>query len=158
MSFKVIETQEQFDEMVKERLERAKESERKKFEGFIAPDKVKEQTDDLNKQIADLTGSLNAANEKQKGFDAQLAEQESKIRAYETASAKTRIAHELGLSYDSVQFLQGDTEETIRTSAEAFKSVMKSMNVAPMASTEQQKGDDEDAAYKQMLSNMNGIG
>lgn len=158
MSFKVIETQEQFDEMVKDRLERAKESERKKFEGFIAPDKVKEQTDNLNKQIADLTGSLNAANEKQKGFDAQLAERDSKIKAYETASAKTRIAHELGLSYDSVQFLQGDTEEAIRNSAEAFKSVMKSINVAPMANPEQQKVDDKDAEYKQMLNEMNGIG
>lgn len=152
MEFKPIETQEQFDSMVKDRIERAKESARKEFEGFIAPDKAKA----LNDQISSLTATVNSQKEKYGNYDKEIAERDAKIKNYETAAAKSRIAHEVGLPYDSIQFLTGNDEAEIRKSAESFQSILKSQNVAPLASTEQQNTDNKDAAYKQMLNEMNG--
>lgn len=152
MEFKTIETQEQFDAMVKDRIERAKEAARKEFDGFIAPNKVK----DLNDQIASLTATVNSQKEQIDKHDQDIADRDAKIKSYETASVKSRVAHELGLPYDSVQFLMGEDEEAIRKSAESFSGILKAQNVAPLASQEPNGKDDVNNAYKQMLNQMNG--
>ena len=126
--FKVIETQEQLEEVLRDRLRRERETTRKEFDGFLSPDAAAEK----------YKGYLSPEDVEAKFKDHLSPDEASKLRAkikgYETDSAKTRIAHELGLSYDAVRFLSGDNEEAIKKSAESLKALMGSGNIAPLAS------------------------
>lgn len=152
--FKPIETQEQLDSIITERISRAKESVRKEFEGFISPSDLEAKTKDLNGQISSLQTALNESNEKIKGFDAQIAERDTKIKAYELGSVKTKIASELGLPLNAIDYIQGDSEESIRTSAEGLKT-MFGASAMPKASNEPVGGySTEEAKEKAMFSSM----
>lgn len=125
-------TQEEYDSAFKERIER----ERKKYEGYTSPDDLKGIKDGYEKKISDLTKAIDGQAKKYKDYDKQLAERDAKIAKYETDSAKTRIASELGLSYDATKFLTGDDEDAIRESAKALKALMNSSKSAPSGAVE----------------------
>lgn len=154
--FKVISTQEEFDAAISERLRRERESNAKKYEGYISPEEFETKAAEFRQQIGDLTTQLNGANEKIANHDHELAERDIKIKAYESLSVKTRIANDLGLSHKAVDFLQGDDEDSIRKSAESLKALVGINYVAPLASTETVPSDDTDAAYRRTLKNMEG--
>ena len=123
--FTPITTQEQFDAAIKERLERAY----KKYEGYTSPDDLEKIRAEYDKQIADLNSAAEASAKKYANFEKELADRDSKIKGFETASIKTRVAHELGLPYGASEFLKGDDEATIKESAEAFKKLQGSVKV-----------------------------
>lgn len=132
--FQPITTQEEFDAAVKERLKRAEEKYSKKYEGYISPDEMDKTKKDYDAQIADLNNAISAAKKKAEKFDADLAERDSKIKAYETSAIKSRVAHEVGLSYDSIEFLKGEDEASIKESAEALKGLIgQSAPTTPLA-------------------------
>ena len=149
--FTPIETQEQFDAAIKDRLNREKSKFAEQLAGF---DETKSQLEAASKQIADLTEALNAANEKVSGFDAQIKEKDSKLAEYATRAAKTQIAHEMGLSFDAIDFLKGETEEEIRSSAESLKNLVGAQKVAPLASNDGANLDPKDAALRGMLQEL----
>ena len=97
---------------------------------------------------------MNAANEKIANFEKTIAEKEKEIQSYKTESLKTKIAHEAGLDYGSVEFLKGDDEESIRHSAEALKSLIGTHQGAPKASTEDPNEKKEDAALKKVIEKL----
>ena len=148
--FKVIETQEQFEERLKERLKRERETTRKEFEGYLSPSDVAEK----------YKGYLSPDDVKERYKDhlspEEVAKLNSKIKGYETDSVKTRIAHETGLSYEAIEFLKGDDEESIRKSAESLKGLVGMTNVAPLASTESASGDATEAALRNTLKGLKG--
>ena len=78
---------------------------------YTKPDKPLNAYDFLNK-LLDM-----------KLVEKDIADRDSKIKGYEVSAMKHRIAHESGLSYDAVDFLQGSDEDTIRASADKFKNV-----------------------------------
>lgn len=149
--FKVIETQEQLDAILKGRLER----EKVKYTDQIAEltQKFESQSQDAQKQIGELTQALNAFKEEKENFDKTLAERDAKIKEYELSSVKTQIAHELGLSFEAVNFIQGADETEIRQSAEALKGLVN-VKTAPLAVTEPNVTNSveatRDAALRQM--------
>ena len=150
-----ITTQEQFDEMIKDRLTQAA----RKYEGYTSPKDLETLKAGYDKQIADLNGALTAANEKAAKYDADIAERDAKIKGYETSSVKMRIAHETGLPYELHSRLNGETEEEIRKDAESLAKLMKaSAPAAPLAAAERPvtKQDEQKAAYKAMLDDMKG--
>ena len=140
--FKIIETQEQLDAVIKGRLER----EREKSNGQLAElqEKLDKQTAETQKQISELTKALNEAKEEKNGFNKLIEEKDAAIKNYELHSVKTRIAHEMGLSYDAVDFLQGSTEEEIQKSAESLKDLVGT-KTAPLAAEAPIPGNDKDA-------------
>ena len=148
--FKVIETQEQLDAVLGERLKRERETIKKEYEGFLSPE-------DAAKKYA---GYLSPEDEKIKYKDylspEEVAKKDAQIKGYETDSVKTRVAHEVGLSYDAVSFLKGDDEETIRKSAESLKGLVGVKKTAPLASTETSL--DKDSALRQMVRNLSSKG
>lgn len=160
MAFEPITTQEQFDRMIQERIGKAKDSVRKEFEGFISPDDFQKKTEKLNQQVTDLSGTIDGLNKKIKEKDDSLAEKDSTIKAYETSSAKMRIAREKGLPYEAVEFLTGEDEEAIGKSADTLKELFKAGNgAAPMADPEGNGGeetDPKDEAFKNMLKDLEG--
>lgn len=148
--FTVIETQEQFDNAIKARLDREKNKYTEQLNGY---EELKTQFEDAQKQISDLSAALQSANDKASSFDEQIAERDSKIQAYEMASVKTKIANEMGLSFDAIDFLQGSDEESIRKSAESLKNLVGS-KVAPLAAPEPIVAVSEDAERKADLKQM----
>ena len=153
MSFKTIETQEQLDAIISERLSRAKE----KYENYTSPEDVQKLKETYDKQINELNASMTAQSDKYKNFENQLAERDSKLKAYETASVKTRIAHEVGLPYEMSTRLSGETEEEIRADAKSLVSLIgKRAPVAPLADHDEPAGSDEDATYRIMLRDLRG--
>lgn len=152
--FKTIETQEQLNEILHDRIEQAKRSEAKKFEGYASPDDVAA----LNRQIEELTSASTAAAEKYANYDKELAERDAKIKKYETASVKSRIAHELGLPYGMADRLTGEDEDSIKADAEALKKILGTQpkKTTPLAGGPDDSGDDKRNAYRKMLQKIKG--
>ena len=167
--FTPIETQEQFDAAIGERLKRERETQEKKYSGYVSPDVFSNKSKEYETKIGELNKSITAANEKLAGYDKQIAERDTRLKAYETDSVKTRIAHETGcrgqwdyifrtgeritVSYDAIKFLQGDNEENIRQSAQALKSLCGNGQAAPLADTEHVT-DTQAAAYKKLAAGL----
>lgn len=120
--FKAIETQEQLDAIIGERIRRA---ETKAAEKYADYESIKKQNDDLTAQIADLTKQIKAKDETITGNTATVDELKAKIKDYETRSVKTRIAHEVGLPYQLADKLSGDDEDAIREDAKKMASFIK---------------------------------
>ena len=152
--FKPIETQEALNEIIKDRIEQAKRSEAKKFEGYVSPDEAAK----LTSQIEELTKSSAEAAEKYANYDKEIADRDATIKKYETASVKSRIAHEMGLPYGMADRLTGDDEESIKKDAEALKNIIGTQpkKTTPLAGGSDNSGDAKKLAYKQMLDRLKG--
>lgn len=132
--FKPIETQEQFDAMVRDRLARAERAAAEKYSDY---DAVKAQNEDLAKQIAQLTNQIQQQSETIDGNKTVVENLTAKVQAYETASVKTKIALELGLPYQMAERLSGTDEETIRKDAETLVKLIGTQKpTAPLGSSE----------------------
>lgn len=142
MSFTTIETQEQLDNIIKERLDRAERKMQEKYAGYISPDDLANKTKELNNKIAELGKSLNdaneainKANEKAKADADAIAGLQTQVKGYETASVKSRIAHEVGIPFELANKLSGETEEDIRKDAESLKPFVSTVT-APLRNPE----------------------
>lgn len=154
--FEPITTQEQLDKIIGDRLKREKESTAKKYEGYLSPDDVANLKAGYDKQIADLQSASDAQAKKYEKYDKDLAERDAKIKQYETASVKARVAHETGLSYDAIQFIQGDDEDSIKASAQSLKTLMGQAKPAPAPLADPDKSGGGKADYKSLLHNLRG--
>lgn len=150
--FKTIETQEELDSIIKERLARntktVTDEVTKKFEGYISPDDLGAKTADLSKQIDTLSAQL-------KEKDSSIADLTAKNAAYEISSVKTRIAAELGIPITLANRLSGKDEKEIRADAESLAKFITPKAAAPLADIEGNSGKTKDAAYKSLLSGLN---
>lgn len=133
--FKPINTQEEFDAAIKDRLER----ERGKFSDY----------ESLKTQVGTLTTERDTAVQ-------QLSDANAKIKTYETNSVKMRIAQEKGLPAEMALRLTGETEEDIAKDADSMVQIFKATKgAAPLFDNSAVVGDNNDAALKQMLQNLN---
>lgn len=149
--FKVISTQEEFDAAIKSRLEREKN---KFMDQLAGMDDLKAQLEAANKQNGELGAALKEAQDKISGFDSLIAEKDKQLKNYEIGSVKTKVANELNLGYEAVNFLQGEDEESIRKSAEALKNLVGA-KTPPLASGEKlPSADNSEAGLKQLLRNL----
>lgn len=139
--FKVIETQEEFDKAVGERLRR----EREKFEEKYADyDAVKEKADkydafekdDFPGQLQKANDALKAANEKLASHDQTVSELTARAEAAELSLLKSRIAHESNIPYELSGRLNGKTEDEIKEDAKTFSSFISQKPVPPLHSTD----------------------
>lgn len=151
--FKVIETQEQFDTAIGDRLKRERESTEKKFEGYLSPEDVEKK----------YSGYMSAEDveKKYKGYlsPEDVAKKDAQIKKYETASVKARIAHETGIPFELVGRLNGETEDDIRKDAENLSKFIGIKGAPPLHSDELggsgQKAT-EKASYEKLLSGLKG--
>lgn len=153
--FTAITTQEQLDAVIGDRLKRSEEKWAKRFENYLSPEDVTARTSELTKQVDELTSALNEANEKSSQFDKQIAEKDAIIRKHEMRSVKSKIAHESGLSYEAIEFLKGEDEESIKASAEALKNLMGGGRPMPQFQNEPPiEKDEKRAAMKNLAKNL----
>lgn len=137
MAFTVIETQEQLDAVVGERVARAKEAARKEFEGWISPEELTKQTADLNEKTSVLSEQVKALTEEKETLTTQLTEKDSTIAKYETDSVKTKIALEAGLRIEYADRLRGETEDEWKADAAALaKDFASAHSTMPLGTSE----------------------
>ncbi len=146
--FKPIETQEELDGIIKERLKRERETTQKRFEGWVSPEDHQKALEDANKAFDDFKKAHESDEQ-------TIADLTAKNKAYETASLKSRIAHEVGLSYEWISRISGDDEQSIRADAESLKKLVGSGKPISTKSTESGEGTDSKTAG--LRSVLNGI-
>lgn len=162
MSFEVIETQEQLDKIIGDRIARAKEAAKKEAEADLGEkykgyDDMKKELEEKSSRIDELGKALEKAKNDGSGYSTQLEELQKKVQKYETDSVKTRIARELGIDTSLANRLTGETEEEIKADAKALKDIIGSTSVKRVPyDPETPAEDDKEAALKKMLQNMKG--
>lgn len=143
--FKTIETQEELDNIVKERIRR----EREKFGDY---DELKKRVSELESENSALKSTVEDDKQTRAGLDAQITELQGQVSNYEIASLRTRIALQNGLPYDLADRLQGADEEALKADAERLAGFMRPATPpAPLRDTEPAIGDDKTTQMKQML-------
>ena len=156
--FKVIETQEQLDEIIRDRIARAEAKAQEKYADY---DSLKAQLSEKDEQITALSSQLKETTDKVAGYDEQIKELEGKISAYATDAVKTRVAHEMGLPYEYVTRLNGSNEEEIKADAKVLKDIAEQYakrhyNPAPLGTPEpvDNGGNDPNAALLNIAHNL----
>lgn len=150
MTFKIIETQEELDRIIQERLNREKEK-------FADYDAIKTRNAELENEVGTLKSTIEETNAATKSHEQTVADLNKKIAEYETASLRTRIALQNGLPIGLADRLVGDDEESIKADAERLAGFVgkNQQTPPPLKSTEPVIEKDEDADLKQMLKNLN---
>lgn len=152
MEFKAITTQEELDNVIKDRLARQKETIESQYQDY---ETIKSEKEKLEKQVGVLNETINATNEKYANHDTDLSELNAKLKDYEMSSMKTKIALQYGIPYDLAGRLVGEDEETLTKDAEKLASLVKQKEpIAPLKNVEPQVGE-KDAAYISLLENLN---
>lgn len=157
MEFKAIETQEELDKIIGERLTRDREARQKEFkEKYGDLEELAKSKKTLEEEVSKLNAQIKEQSEKYADFDNQMAEMQTKVKKYETASVKQRIAHEVGVPFEMAERLTGETEDEIRTDAQAIAKFVKQKDAPPLKSTEPAAQNGKEAAYKQLLDDLKG--
>ena len=147
--FKPIESQEELDNIIKDRLKRERESTQKKYEGWISPDDHQKALDEANTALDDYKKA-------HEGDEQTIADLTARNKAYETALLKSRVAHEVGLSYEWIGRISGDDEESIRKDAESLKKLVGN-GAQPIPTKNTESGENVDSATASLKSVLNGI-
>ncbi len=158
-----INTQEELNAMFADRAEQARRSEAKKYEGYLSPEDAAKKYEGyltpeaVAKKYEGYLSPEDAAKKYEKYLSPEDADQlNKKIKDYETASVKSRIAHDLGLPYGMDSRLTGTTEEEIKKDAEMLKKLLGPQKAAPLAGESKEAGDSKKEAYKNMLRKIKG--
>lgn len=154
--FKVIETQEQLNEIIKGRLEReAKKHSEATAELQSKYDESLQELNALKSANEEQEKTIKAMTEKYAGVDETISSLENKVKAYESDSVKTRICSEVGLPLELKSRLNGNTEEEIMQDAQELLKVIPK-NTAPVKNTEVTPTDrnEERDALRDMLKNL----
>lgn len=150
MTFKKIETQEELDRIIQERLNREKE----KFSDY---DAIKTRNAELENEIGTLKSTLEETNAATKSHEQIVANLNVKIADYETANLRTKIALQNGLPIDLADRLVGTDEESIKADAERLAGFIgtKQQTPPPLKNTEKPLEGGKDGAYKNLIENLN---
>ena len=141
--FNPINTQEELNNIIGERIRRERETVTKDFQAQISAKDT--EIKGFKTNLADLQKKLDEANEKVSGIQAL----EDKIRGYERASVKNKVAREIGIPEELADRLAGETEEELRKDAEAVRKLIGQRATAPLAGGERAGAMDasKDAAW-----------
>ena len=112
--FKSIETQEELDRIIQDRLSRQKESIEKQYSDY---ETLKAEKQELETKAAALQATIEETSTSAKAHEQTLADLNAKITGYETANLRTRIALQNGLPFDLADRLVGTDEDSIKADA-----------------------------------------
>ena len=154
--FKVIETQEEFDRAIKDRLARKEKELAETYKEYLSPDKASSLKEEYEKKLAEANKKLDEVADKLKSHDAIVSELTDRATKAETSLMKSRIAHECGVPIELAERLVGTTEDELKKDAESLAAFMKPASAPPARTTETPKANTTDAAMMQLLQNING--
>ena len=150
-NFKPIETQEELNNLIASRLERAKESVKKEYEEkYKDYDAYKSQVETLNNDKNSLENQLNELNGKLSTFDAL----DAKTKKLEAENLKIKIALSEGIPFEMAGRLAGETEEEIKRDAKAMANYFPVSKPMPIKSTEQKQREVGEEAYRKLAEGL----
>ena len=146
--FTPINTQEELDRIIQERLNRQKE----KYSDY---DAIKNANIELEKQVSALQSTIEESKTGTAEFETQIADLNKKVASYETANLRTKIALQNGIPYDFADRLVGDDEDSLKADAERLSGMFAKQTPPPLKNTEKSSVNEKDSAYKNLLENLN---
>jgi len=150
--FTVIETQEQLDKVIGDRIRRA---EAKAAEKYADYETLKTQNADYVTQISQLQEQLQKQTETINGNQSIVDDLKAQVQNYESSSLKTKVALEMGLPYQMASRLSGSNEDEIRADAETMaKLIGQQKPVAPIGSSEPVVTNSKDAMWNKLASEL----
>lgn len=152
MEFTPINTQEEFDERIKDRIARERRVAAEKYSDY---DDLKSKLGDYEKQIAAFQRASDEHTKAVSDLQNQIDNLTAQNKRYETDSVKTRIALELGLPYAMASRLTGEDEKAIRQDGESLAALFsKAKGAPPLANYDDGPVDSKQAALRQLTQNL----
>lgn len=147
--FKVIETQEQLDAIIKSRLDR----EKAKYSDY---DTLTEKIKKLEAENSNLKQTITDKETSESTTASRIADLEKDVTTWKQKSLKQQIAMKNGLPFDLADRLQGDSEESLNEDAERLASLVKVKNYTqPLADKEPNLDiNSVDAAWRDLVKNL----
>lgn len=150
MSFKAVETQEELDQIIKDRLAREKEK-------YADYDELKSKNATYETQVTALQATIDESATANKAHDATVADLNAKIAGFETANLRTKIALQHGIPFDLVDRLAGDDEVSIKADAERLAAFVKpKATTPPLKTTEPPLEKNKNSNWRQMANDLSG--
>lgn len=147
--FKVIESQEELDKILKDRLERAEKKAREEMQGLI--DSLKSENAGLKEENTNYQKQLEGVKEK----DVTISTLEGEIESYKMAELRRKVAIENSIPYTLADRIIGDDEESMAEDAKRLAEfVGKKDYVPPLKTYEDKDSDSTQGAYKTLLSDL----
>lgn len=146
--FKVIETQEELERVLGERIGRIKDKAAKTEEG------LQEEIASLKKQNADLNDKVTKLTEAETSHADIVAGLNAEISRYKLSAVKHQIANDNGLPYELAERLTGEDEESLRKDAEILKGFMQTKKEPPAFTPETPPEDTRQAELKGVLEKL----
>lgn len=147
--FKVIETQEQLNAIIKARLDREKEK-------YADYDQLAEKIKKLETENTSLKQTITDKETSESTSLTRISELEKDVTTWKQKSLKQQIAMKNGLPFDLADRLLGDSEESLNEDAERLASLVNVKNYTqPLADKEpnfESKGTD--AAWRAVVKNL----
>ena len=116
--FKVIETQEELDKIIKKRLEQKDREVAETYKDYLSPDDVKAMKADYEKQIQDANKLVEDAKAKLQTFDETVSNLTKRAEAAEVSNLKTKVAIDNNVPIKLASRLVGTTEEELKADAQ----------------------------------------
>lgn len=153
MDFKPIETQEQFDEAIKERLAR----ENKKYEGWTSPDKLQEIKDGYEQNASKKFEGYTSPEDLQtmkNDYETQIRTVKNENSSLKASQLRSKVANEFKLPTEMASRLQGSTEEELRTDAKTLAELVSTNKAVVLPLHDGSTGGNagKNAAIKELLS------
>lgn len=121
MAFNPINTQEELDQIIQQRIERERKTIMAQYADYDA----------LKTQVTDLTQKLKDEQTKHSDTVKQIADLQNKVHGYEVEALKTIVAQETGIPFALRGRLQGTTEAEIRKDAETLAGLIGAKDTTP---------------------------
>lgn len=149
MAFEPINTEEEFEKAIKERVETEKTAVRDEYKDFLSPEAVEKKYKGYM--------SPERVQEKYKDYlpPEEAAKKDTLIKGYELEKRQVKAARSAGLPIELAGRLSGETEEDMKKDAEMMAQYLKG-NPSPEYTPEptQTKDSGTRAAVKKMLSEL----
>lgn len=144
MTFKTIETQEELDKVIGDRLKREREKVESEYQ-----DKLEE----LEKKFNETKSLLDDKDSIAEESASKIKDLEGQVKGYEMADKKRNLALEFGLPYKLADRIQGESDEDMKKDAENLaKYFEKEDPILPPKNPEINKGGE--GAYMDLLDGL----
>lgn len=144
MTFKTIETQEELDKVIGDRLKREREKVESEYKGKL---------EELEKKFNETKSLLDDKDSLAEESASKIKDLEGQVKGYEMADKKRNLALEFGLPYNLADRIQGESDEDMKKDAENLaKYFEKEDPILPPKNPEINKGGE--GAYMDLLDGL----
>lgn len=123
--FTPINTQEEFDQKIQERLARERATIAKRYEDY---DQIKKDRDDFSSQIEGFQKTAKENADKITDLETKLADANKKAADFELKNFRSQAALANGIPKELCDRITGDTEEAINEDAKKLAGLFKKQN------------------------------